>query len=321
MKRLFWSYTGNSSTLYGGCMDPWHCPTLWGMYGLSQYTVLHCEGLCRPHKQHCSVLCTVPRYSVLSTFEGVYVLYSYILFHTAKGCIDPLYYTYISTLFHTVNCGIVPDVTMTYIRGWMQMVYHHMIYSPETDKQVWQWDHGTWWLDNIDIFTRMDNGHLKVHYRILIVLTLCTMGPLCHTWPFFPSSSRSMMLLSPPLLAVSCLSCCLPGGPGPPSSPPPGLTPFSLCSRQHPVPLSDTGIDPVHYTYTYILFHTVRGCMYITPYTMRGIWINIYVYKMFNINQYILYFFILSVGVFWNVQHREGACVGRYDHEIMTKIS
>jgi hypothetical protein len=99
------------------------------------------------------------------------------------------------------------------------------------------------------------------------------------------------------------------------------LTPFSLCSRQHPVPLSDTGIDPVHYTYTYILFHTVRGCMYITPYTMRGIWINIYVYKMFNINQYILYFFILSVGVFWNVQHREGACVGRYDHEIMTKIS
>ncbi len=40
-------------------------------------------------------------------------------------------------------------------RGWMQMVYRHMIYSPETDKQVWQWIKHTWWLDNIDnIYTR-----------------------------------------------------------------------------------------------------------------------------------------------------------------------
>jgi hypothetical protein len=69
------------------------------------------------------------------------------------------------------------------------------------------------------------------------------MGPLCHTRPFFPSSSRSMMLLSPPLLAVNCLSRSLPGGPGPPSSPPPGLTPFSLGSRQHPAPLSDTMLN------------------------------------------------------------------------------
>ncbi len=69
------------------------------------------------------------------------------------------------------------------------------------------------------------------------------MGPLCHTWPFFPSSSRSMMLLSPPLLAVNCLSHSLPGGPGPHLSPPPGLTPFSSGSRQHPTPLSDTMLN------------------------------------------------------------------------------
>ncbi len=31
----------------------------------------------------------------------------------------------------------------------MQIIYCHMIYSPETDKQIWQQIHGTWWLDNI----------------------------------------------------------------------------------------------------------------------------------------------------------------------------
>ncbi len=67
------------------------------------------------------------------------------------------------------------------------------------------------------------------------------MGPLCHTWLFFPSSSCSMRLLSPPLLAVKCLSCSLPGGGlGPPSLPPPGLTPFPSGSRHHPTSPSDT---------------------------------------------------------------------------------
>ncbi len=47
------------------------------------------------------------------------------------------------------------------------------------------------------------------------------MGPLCQAWPFFPSSSSSVRLLSPPLLAVNCLSCSPLGGPGPPSSPHP----------------------------------------------------------------------------------------------------
>ncbi len=45
---------------------------------------------------------------------------------------------------------LVPDMMMKYIREWMQMVYRHMIYPPEIDKQAWQRDHGTWWLDNID---------------------------------------------------------------------------------------------------------------------------------------------------------------------------
>jgi hypothetical protein len=59
---------------------------------------------------------------------------------------------------------------------------------------------------------------------------------------------RSMRVLSPPLLAVNCLSCSPLGGSGPPSFPPPGLTPFPSGSRQHPIPLSDT-ISPLTRTY------------------------------------------------------------------------
>ncbi len=71
------------------------------------------------------------------------------------------------------------------------------------------------------------------------MLTLCTLGPVCHAWLLFPSSSCSM--LPPSLLTVDCLSRSLSGGPGPPSPPSPVLTPFPSGQRQqHPALLSGT---------------------------------------------------------------------------------
>jgi hypothetical protein len=87
--------------------------------------------------------------------------------------------------------------------------------------------------DGLIIFTCMDSN-------VKTLLTLCTMGPLCHTRPFFPSSC-SMLLLTPSLLAVDCLSCSPDGGPGPLSPPTPlRLTPFPLGPRQHSTLLSGT---------------------------------------------------------------------------------
>ncbi len=65
------------------------------------------------------------------------------------------------------------------------------------------------------------------------------MGLFCHAWLFFPSSSCSMWLLTPSLLAVNCLSCSPSGGPGPPSFPPPLVDPISL--RYQAMPHSSVG--------------------------------------------------------------------------------
>jgi hypothetical protein len=78
------------------------------------------------------------------------------------------------------------------------------------------------------IYTRTVKRHLYSTLRTLIVLTLCVMGPLRHAWLFFPSSSCSMRLLSPPLLAVNRLSCSPPGGAGPSLTPPSRVDPISL---------------------------------------------------------------------------------------------
>ncbi len=73
--------------------------------------------------------------------------------------------------------SIVPDVTMMYIRRWMQMVYCHMIYSPETE-QIYI----TWHFRALIIST---HKVINIHN---VLCTLCTVGPLRHTWLFFPSS-------------------------------------------------------------------------------------------------------------------------------------
>jgi hypothetical protein len=130
--------------------------------------------------------------------------------------------------------GCVPYVTMTYIRGWMQMVYRHMIYSPETDKQAWQQERGTWWVDNIDnIYMHgqktLSNPHSVHDGSSLSRLTLLPDFFLLHdAVDSFPAGSWLLILLPA-------------RGAWPFLIPPPGLTPFPLGSRQYPLPLSDTG--------------------------------------------------------------------------------
>ncbi len=76
---------------------------------------------------------------------------------------------------------LVPDVTMTYIRGWMQRVYRHMNYSPETGAYM------TMRCMNIAFRTLIIFTYKMITIRN-VLRTLCTMGPLCHAWLFFPSS-------------------------------------------------------------------------------------------------------------------------------------
>ncbi len=118
----------------------------------------------------------------------------------------------------------VPDVMITYIREWMQMVYCHMIYSPETE-QIRQWDT---WIRCYGILVIFTYKMVTIH-RIYV---------LCAWWVLFvmPDSSsrlpfRSISLLPPPLLVINSLSCSPLGGAGPSPCPPPGLTPFPSGSR------------------------------------------------------------------------------------------
>ncbi len=144
--------------------------------------------------------------------------------------------------FHTKNGNVsVPDATMTYIRGWMQMVYCHMIYSSETEqnKTMRYLDMVSWISGNIYIQ----------------MVTIHSVYKLCAQWVLFvtPDSSPglpccSIRLLLPPLLVIDCLSCSLLGGPGSPHTPPPGLTPFPSGSRHLPASPSNT-VRRSGYTY------------------------------------------------------------------------
>ncbi len=127
----------------------------------------------------------------------------------------------------------VTNATNTYIRGWMQMVYCYMIYSPET-KQIRRWDiwircHGTLLLFTYKMVTVHRNYVLYAWWVLFVTPDSSFRLPCC-----------SMGVLPPPLLVINFLSCSLPGGPGPPPFPPPGLTPFSSGSRHLPSSSSDT---------------------------------------------------------------------------------
>jgi hypothetical protein len=121
----------------------------------------------------------------------------------------------------------VPDVTVLYIRGWMQMVFYcHMIYSPETkqNKMVRYLNMVPW---TLLLFTYK-------WYYLQWSHTLCTVGPSCHTGRFLqsswllhesvaPSSAADKLLILPPTWRA-----------GPTSIPPPGLTPFPSGFRHLP---------------------------------------------------------------------------------------
>ncbi len=68
------------------------------------------------------------------------------------------------------------------------------------------------------------------------MLTLCTLGPLCHAWLFLLSFFLLLHVASFLAGVRLLISRSLPGGPGPPSPPSPGLTPFPSDPRQHPTP-------------------------------------------------------------------------------------
>ncbi len=147
--------------------------------------------------------------------------------------VTPAVLLHIFQLLYETSCARRDyDVQRRSIRGWKQTVYRNMIYSPETIYDI-DFDR----CDSLIIFILIDKDHLRM-------LTLCTLGPLHHAWLFVPSSSCSMLLLTPSLPAVDCLSRSLSGEPGPPSFPLPGLTPFLSGPRQHPTLLSGTLATP-----------------------------------------------------------------------------
>ncbi len=126
----------------------------------------------------------------------------------------------------------MPDATVVYIRGWMQMVfYYHMIYSPETDNQC-----KTLVTITITIYT---------YNEVRTAVSQCHI--LCAWWVLDVASSQSscppsspMDVLSPSLLQTNCLSCSPLGGPGPPSASQTMVTPFPSGSTHSLIPLSAT---------------------------------------------------------------------------------
>jgi hypothetical protein len=107
-------------------------------------------------------------------------------------------------------------VPMMYIRRWMQMVYRHMIYSPETDKQAWQSIMVYDVLATSTIFTLTDNGHLQIHYRKLIDPHSVHAGSSLSRLTLLPA--RLCCCLLPCWRLTAYLAPC-PGGRAPPRPP------------------------------------------------------------------------------------------------------
>ncbi len=123
---------------------------------------------------------------------------------------------------------ILPDMTMMCIRGWMQMVYCHMIYSPETEQ------------NKTMRYSDTGSGILVIFTYKMV--TIHSIYVLCAQWVLFvtPDSSsclpcHSIRLLTPPLLVINCLSCSPLGGPGPPQFPHPGWPHFPQAPGTFPL--------------------------------------------------------------------------------------
>jgi hypothetical protein len=122
---------------------------------------------------------------------------------------------------------IVPDTVFLYTRGWMQMVfYYHMIYSPETDRQI---KHRSWL-------------HHQGYNRLMHTMkrTLCIKEPWYCAEPVFFVFYHLENVSLPPLSGTNCSLLPPPGGPGPPSAPTFKMAPFSPGSTHIFVPMSVT---------------------------------------------------------------------------------
>jgi hypothetical protein len=78
------------------------------------------------------------------------------------------------------------DIQWHSIRGWMKMVYRHMIYSPETDKQIWHWFRYSWRLDNIYTHRQRSLKECSLCARWVLFVTPDSSSPLplapCCCW-------------------------------------------------------------------------------------------------------------------------------------------
>jgi hypothetical protein len=91
--------------------------------------------------------------------------------------------------------------------------YYHMIYSPETNNQGKTSDYIRTIIVTIYNKTMVTASQYYVLCACLVLDV--ALDPSCS----HPSSP--MGVSPPPLLQINCLSCSLPGGPGPPSAPSP----------------------------------------------------------------------------------------------------
>jgi hypothetical protein len=125
-------------------------------------------------------------------------------------------------IYLAITC--VPDVTMTYIRRWMQMVYCHMIYSFETEqnKTTRYSDTVSWIVGNI---------HLQM-------VTIYSIYVLCARWVLLVTPDSSS---HPPC----CPMGLLPHGTVASSSAGDQLLISFPAWRAGPSPIPPTQVDPI----------------------------------------------------------------------------
>ncbi len=118
---------------------------------------------------------------------------------------------------------IVPEATLVYIRGWMQMAfYYHIIYSPETNNQGKTSDY-------IYIrYIQQDNG-----CYFMTLHTLCMMSYWCHIGPILLSYWFPHGRLASSTVADQLLILFSTGWVGPPLCPSPHGDPCSLRVHAH----------------------------------------------------------------------------------------
>jgi hypothetical protein len=110
-------------------------------------------------------------------------------------------------------------------RGSMEMVRHHVIYSPDRKENSGQ--------------NQNTCNHTHIKYNAIKWLLTLFVPILLH-YVQMGSSCSSFFMLSLPLLGFNCLSFPILGRLGPASPPPFKLVPFPPGSMQQPISISGT---------------------------------------------------------------------------------